>query len=350
MQVFKNWNELNEKILELSKSQVTSLENANIYYSKNYESFEKMAGGGCIYIGDERAVIVLAIRHKCFFSWGMFPSEPLYFDKNVDITEDYERSFLDDVMSVIKPQYVSWLDCSGTGANFKAYPTKSERIPFGNYIIDLTQKEDTVYKQFSQSVRKSVRRAGEENVSVVNGGIELLDDLMLCDLATRKRSELSLSENKIRKFYENYLIAFDNCARIYIVLHNNKPQAAVLFLKNSAMSYSMYGGRVANMARGANNLLYWEAMRDFKKEGVNSFSFVGARINVDENSKYYNIQRFKKSFGGSLIQGFMFKDTSNSFMYKLFKLAIKLRHPMARSKGDIIDQEIHKWSELNYQT
>ena len=130
---------------------------------------------------------------------------------------------------------------------------------------------------------------------------------------------------------------------------DGEPQSGAFFYFNKQMCYYMYGANKNNPHNGSGNLLQWKAILDMKAAGVKRYSFVGCRINEDENSKYHGIQRFKERFGGELIQGFMFKMDFNPFMRKLFNLVVSLRSFVSSHKyvpfKDVIDQEIHKWPQ-----
>ena len=91
-------------------------------------------------------------------------------------------------------------------------------------------------------------------------------------------------------------------------------------------------------------------MLDMKEKGVKYFSFVGCRINEDENSKFHGIQRFKERFGGELKQGYLFKLDFNPFRHCLFNFLLAFRNLIKGNhkfviQKDIIDQEIHKWPQ-----
>ena len=96
-------------------------------------------------------------------------------------------------------------------------------------------------------------------------------------------------------------------------------------------------GILPNQHQGANKLLYWEAIRLFKKLGVQRYDFVGARIDPEKGSKQEAINSLKKRFGAKLITGYMWKYSLHPLKYRLYCLAARLR-----SGGDIVDDERHK--------
>jgi lipid II:glycine glycyltransferase (peptidoglycan interpeptide bridge formation enzyme) len=102
-------------------------------------------------------------------------------------------------------------------------------------------------------------------------------------------------------------------------------------------AYAIYGGNSACQQRGANKLLYWEAIRLFRNLGVQRFDFVGTRINPEKGSKAETLGLFKKRFGAVLKQGYLWKYSFHPLKYRLYHLAARLR-----SRGDIVDAEKHK--------
>ena len=102
----------------------------------------------------------------------------------------------------------------------------------------------------------------------------------------------------------------------------------------------MHGGSIPKPQAGSTNLLQWEAIRLFRRLGVRQYDFVGARTDPKKGSKIEGIMRFKRRFGGQLIQGYMWKYPFRPFKYYLYSLAARVR-----SGGDYVDQERHKLKE-----
>ena len=71
-------------------------------------------------------------------------------------------------------------------------------------------------------------------------------------------------------------------------------QSYVVFAFSDYCAYAVYAGNLANQYQGANKLLYWEAIRLFKKLGVQRYDFVGARIDPEKGSKEWAINSLKK--------------------------------------------------------
>ncbi len=119
--------------------------------------------------------------------------------------------------------------------------------------------------------------------------------------------------------------------------HQGVPQSYVVFAFSDYCAYAIYAGNLVNQHQGANKLLYWEAIRFFKQIGIQRYDFVGARIDPEKGSKQQELNSFKKRFGATLKQGYMWKYSLHPFKYRFYTVAARLR-----SGGDIVDAERHK--------
>ena len=80
-----------------------------------------------------------------------------------------------------------------------------------------------------------------------------------------------------------------------------------------------------------------------KEYGVSMYNFVGCRINVDKDSKQAGIQSFKERFGGQLVNCFLFKTVFHPFKKTIYDFLI---NTFRKGGDDILEQELHKWAEL----
>jgi lipid II:glycine glycyltransferase (peptidoglycan interpeptide bridge formation enzyme) len=206
----------------------------------------------------------------------------------------------------------------------------------------LNNDEETLWKNMHSKHRNSIRRADKGNVKIKFGSRELLYDYLILDYDTWERSD---KKGNSIEYYENIFNYLADNAVVVIGYKDSVPQGGAIFIFNKEGAYYMYGASKNNPEPGTMNLLHWKAMLYMKDRGVKKYNFVGCRINVDEGSKYQGIQRFKEHFGGDLQMGYMFKVVINKTMYSLFQKSIQT---VNKTKyNDAIDQEIHKWIELN---
>lgn len=311
----------------------------NFFYTQAYWNY-LAEDNYPIYVFNEKFVILAVLYNKWFFRFAQFPVEYINFNSR---DPQLPQVFLDDVIGYLKKKFrIQWVNPSSVSAFFDFHPTNSLRIPFGSHVIDLSYSEDELWSRVHSKHRNSVKRAEKANIVVRFGAIELLNDYMKLDAETRKRSNSpSIDKSHLLKMF-NF---FPKNILISISYKDDIPQGGGIFFYNKSMSYYMYGASKNQPESGAMNLLQWRTILHMKQIGIAAYSFVGCRINEDEDSKYHDIQRFKQGFGGELKVGFMFKVINSPIYYKLFRLLIKVKR--GPGSKDVIDQEIHKWKNLN---
>lgn len=316
------------------------LKEANVFFSQSYADFIAACGETLYFLFDEERVIPIRYRQKLCFRWAVFSSEPYCL---TGAAEKPLEQYLDEVMTFLRDELnVQWATSTASGF-FSDTPSRGSRIPFGSHVIDLTEGEDTLWGRVHSKHRNVIRKAEKEGVTVKSGGMELLDDYLLLDRATWARSQ---SASSGRAYYARQLETMGDSIRVYLAEWNGVPQAGAIFYVNPAMCYYMYGSSADRPLTGAANLLQWTAIRDMKAAGVKKFSFVGCRINEDENSKYHGIQRFKERFGGTLEQGYLFRTVCSPVHYRLFGLAVQIRTRSWKPYRDAIDEELPKWQSI----
>ncbi len=316
----------------------------NVFFSDGFLKYDKKNGNSIILLASEKYVIPIEIRKKLIFKYAHFVSEPFeYKEDNENL-----QLFLDNVCQYLKDiERVQWIDQNSASSFFLEHPKNSKYVPFGSHVINLSLTEEELWKNVHTKHRNVIKKAEKDGVVIVSGNNQkLMDDYHLIDVDTWKRSNKNAAG--INELFSKIRCMGDNVT-IYMAYLNERPQSGAIFYYNKAMCYYMYGANCDKPHTGAGNLLQWKAILDMKKRDVRYFSFVGCRINEDENSKYHGIQRFKERFGGKLIKGYLFKVDFNPFMHLLFNMAVALQgllnnHRWAFPK-DIIDQEISKWSQ-----
>lgn len=139
----------------------------------------------------------------------------------------------------------------------------------------------------------------------------------------------------------------ESCDKIIVgvAYKNGVPQCGLIGIYNEQMFYYMYGASATHPEPGSTHYLQWETIKRMKADHVRYYNFVGCRINEDKNSKYHNIQHFKKGFGGNLEECYLFRVTSHKWKKALFNFLLRLK--TGTTSEDVIDQEISKWQDIN---
>lgn len=324
-----------------------SLKFANVFYTKEFEQLNKDEGKETLYIYNDSLIILVLVTCKYRFKYADLPVEYFIWNTNADTDFKNAQNFLDECMVFLRDTLnVMWVNQPSSVAMFKSYPSDSVRISFGSYVIDLQKSEEEIWGNFRINHRNYTRQAEKLGVIVKYGCEELIDEFYTLYKENMKRSNIEVEE---KNYYYNLCIKLKPYAKIYIAYKEDSPQAALFVLYNNALCFAMYGGNSNTAEKGSNILLHWRTMCHMKALGVSMYSFGGFRLNVDKDSKYFNIQSFKARFGCELKEGFLFKVVLNKFMHKLYIVLVKTKLILYKSKfsGDVIDQELHKWKEIN---
>lgn len=329
-------------ISELPDNIHSIVDEANVFYSDEYREYEKGIGSNVIYAYTNNMIQVVTLHTiKGLFHTATFPSEPFYFG---EISESSVQQMLDQLLVILKKEFdVDWTTVTPASSLFTAYPTNSMRIPFGNYIIDLTYSEEQLFQNVTSKHRNMIRRGMKSEIYIKYGSTNLLDDYLELDRQTWQRSGQDIDHSA---YYKKYLEYFKEHAIVGVAYKDSIPQCGLIGLYNNRMFYYMFGASANKPEPGSTHYLQWNTILKMKEIGVKQYSFVGCRINVDEDSKLYNIQHFKKGFGGKLIDCYMFKSILNSQKKKMFDRLMKIR--TGKVAIDVIDEEIHKWHEMNF--
>lgn len=316
----------------------------NVFYSDNFEKYNVKSSSETFfaYNDDYAAVVTVHSIHKLFTA-ASFPSEPISLSETDSF--DRQQSFLDEVAAQLKQNYgVDWITVTPASSLFGAYPTHSERIGFGNYVIDLTQDEESLFANVTSKHRNMIRRGERGEIVVKYGGVELLPDYITVDKQTWKRSGSDIDHTA---YYTEYVNTLKDNAVVGVAYKDGVPQCGLIGCYNQRMFYYMFGASADRPEPGSTHLLQWQTILRMKAAGVQAYNFVGCRLDVDPGSKYENIQHFKKGFGGVLRECYLFRMTLNKTKKRLFDWTMKLK--TGKAPCDVIDQEMHKWVELNRQ-
>jgi lipid II:glycine glycyltransferase (peptidoglycan interpeptide bridge formation enzyme) len=250
---------------------------------------------------------------------------------------DEEREFLNSAMEYFRSLGADMVIPATTNTIFRTYPDTAVAAPYGSYIIDLRPSEDVLWRNIDRILRQNIKTASKTGV-IIREAMDRTEEAYLLIKDTFKRSRITfMSLNSFKR----YLSGLGEHGKILVADFQGVPQSFVVFGYSRYSAYAIYAGNVANQQKGANKLLYWEAIRLFKSLGVRRYDFVGARVNPEKNSKQEALSLLKKRFGSTLKQGYMWKFPLHPFKYHLYRLAARIR-----SGGDIVDYERHKLKDF----
>lgn len=306
------------------------------------ESFLRAVGdeygwlGGLSEDGELRCVLPYTVIKKAIFRMVRFRVETIPLIKELNIQE--EKLFLKDCMEYFRSIGADMIIPATNNSIFRTYPDGADSAPYGSYVIDLAKSEEILWKNIDRITRQNINTALKKGVNI-QSGLEHLDGAYILIKDTFKRSKLPFMNFE---FFRRFVQGLGEYGKIMIADYQGIAQSYVVFAFSDYCAYAIYAGNIIGQIKGANKLLYWEAIRQFKGLGIQRYDFMGARINPEPGSKQEELSLFKKRFGATLKQGYMWKYPLHSFKYRLYCLAARLR-----SGGDIVDVERHKLSSAS---
>ena len=305
------------------------------------EAFLKIVGKECGWIGGTddagklRCVLPYTVIRKPFFRLVRFRVETLPLGEELSAEE--EKSFLNSAMEHFRSVGMDMVVPASNNTIFRVYPDGAIAAPYGSYVIDLTQPEETLWANLHSKHRNVIRNAMKKGVEI-RSGAEHLDTVFAVIRDTLKRSAIGfMSQEAFKRFVRN----LGENVQLFIADYQGAVQGCAVIPFSGHAAYYVYGGSIPEPQTGAMNLLHWEAIRSFRARGVKRYDFVGVRINPEKGSKQEGLMMFKQRFGGRLSQGYMWKYSFNPLKYFLYCRAVRLLRG-----GDIVDVERHKLANV----
>jgi lipid II:glycine glycyltransferase (peptidoglycan interpeptide bridge formation enzyme) len=195
------------------------------------------------------------------------------------------------------------------------YKSKSHTIS-----VSLSQDIDGLFKNLEKkSARWGVKKAEKEGVRVEEGHLagEIKDFYEIY----KKTAEEQFNPEPV-DFFENIsILERQKLAKLLLAKHNGSLIGGALLLIDS--NYGVVSLTAVNdegMKLQAMNLLYWEMIKQCKKENKKLIDLGGYAESAREGSKMGNINRFKENFGGSIVEQPVF---STSKKYALLSGIVK---------------------------
>lgn len=275
-------------------------------------------------------ILPFYIDKRFIFSKLVFTHQSIKLDENGN-----EKKFLNEVVKKAKYLNIDYIAQPLANVLFKDIPDNSKYIKWGSYIVDLSKSEEEILKNMHSKHRNVIRKAQKDGV--------IIKETKDTEVIFNNIKETMLRQNRPYPSKEE-LEKLKPFSKFYIAIKDDKVQGCAVLPYNKYGSVYLYGGSIEKPYTGSLNLLHYKAMCDLKKEGVMKYDFMGARLNVEKNSKLEGIQRFKSRFGGELHKGYLwkyeFKPIKVKLIYALQTLKAKLNN--RKYLGDAIDQESKK--------
>lgn len=167
-------------------------------------------------------------------------------------------------------------------------------------VLDLTQSEDAILKNMSQSTRYKVRYAPKHGVTVRTGSAVDLPLLYRLYAETGKRDGFL---TRPFSYYEDEWGALMQAGIAHPLIAEFEGQAlahVILFRFGRTCWYFYGASSIENRNLMPTYLLQWEAMRWAKSQGCTRYDFWGAPDDFADSDPMWGVFRWKEGFGGQV--------------------------------------------------
>jgi lipid II:glycine glycyltransferase (peptidoglycan interpeptide bridge formation enzyme) len=174
------------------------------------------------------------------------------------------------------------------------------RVVQPNVVRDLEMSDEHLWRDVEHKVRKNVKRARSEAVTVeADPDCERLDVFMDIYAETMKRRRAQSRYFFDRDFYVNLVAALGRSVQLYLARMGTKEVAAEIVLTSTHHSYSFLGGtRESAFESRPNDLLKYEIIRSLRNQGFCHYVLGGGPSPED------GVFRYKRSFAPAGIVDF----------------------------------------------
>ena len=297
--------------------------------------------------GQRLCILPYVVLRRNVLRMVRFPMAPQPIGGELDV--ESERSFLNGVVDHFRSCRVDVIIPATHNAIFRTYPIGAIAAPYGTYRLDLAAPEEELWRGIHAKHKNKIRRAMKAGVEIRDGKNHVEEAYSLIRESFRRSNSRVIRSmftgfRLSRQGFQEQVRSFGDNVRVFLAVQAGRVQGCAIIPFSQPCAYYMHGGTIAGPATGAMNLLQWEAIRNFRASGVRHYDFVGARIHPEPGSKQEGINHFKSRFGGTLVQGYMWKLPINRWKYRLYRVAAALR-----SGGDLVDKEHHKLADFDLE-
>jgi len=214
-----------------------------------------------------------------------------------------------------------WMRSKGIGQTFvyssHKYPfLKNPESNGGTLFLDLTQSEETLWSNLEQRCRTAIRKAKRNNLTVyIGGGAEYLRQWYAIYSNLAENRGFSVQPEKVLMGLMN-----KGWGNLFTAWCGGQLLGGVFFLFREYCIPLAAGFGIGPECRrySPGNLVFWEAIKYAKEQGLYFFDFMGA--NDDPN---HGPTKFKRSFGGEFIRIYKYSINGSPIKKWLYNVAVK---------------------------
>lgn len=168
--------------------------------------------------------------------------------------------------------------------------------------INLDNEFDTIFRNFSKGHRSAIKKAQKLGITVENltntSDLVFFKDIYSKMCRSRKIDDRELGSNAIFEIYD--LLKTMNKGKILIARDNTQRIIGGIILVSQGISLRYFKGAADTDLRNLpiTHLLLFEAIKHAKMDGYKYFDFWGINHFAEIQDPIYNVNHFKKGFGG----------------------------------------------------
>lgn len=169
-----------------------------------------------------------------------------------------------------------------------------------NYILDLEGKScDEIYDGFHKKHRYNIRVAKRKGVECGFYGVERLRDFYSLMEETGARDGFHI---RSIGYFERILKELRGKASLCMCYYQGKAVSGALVINyGGTMSYLYGASSSEHRDVMANYLMHWTIIKRCKELGCRAYDFMGIPYYYDKEHRNYGVYRFKKGFGGRVV-------------------------------------------------
>ncbi|MDD4988934.1 MAG: peptidoglycan bridge formation glycyltransferase FemA/FemB family protein [Candidatus Pacebacteria bacterium] len=287
---------------------------ATFLISWNWGEFEKRMGNSLWRLGvydSEKLIAVASItkvvaRRGTFFAWHHSPViDPVYSGKISEIL----KALKDTSVAIGKKENCHFIRVSSILSDSPAHSKIFTELGFRNApihlhsehtsVLSLLKSEDELQSGMRKNTRYAIRKAAKDGVLIESSkSIIDFEKFWSIYMDTVKRQNFTpfsrkYLENEFKTFLENgqALLWFGKYKGEYI------STAFIVYTSNSGFYHHGASNHLFPSV-SASELLQWEAIKEAKKRGCESYNFWGIVAEDDKKHPWYGLSQFKRGFGG----------------------------------------------------
>ena len=193
-------------------------------------------------------------------------------------------------------------------------------------IIDLSQSEEDLLKNFRRQTRYEVKQAIKKDIKIDICKTEKeYKEFYQCQVETARRQGFIPSSGE---FILALKKSFGDKTRLYksSTKEGDVLAYALVLLEKPRAVYIEAASTPANFRQPGAYALQWQIIRDAKKIGLKEYDLFGIAPAGEENHRYSGVTTFKNGFGGKRIMFIPdFDIVINPFRYQITRIIEKIR-------------------------